>query len=201
MKASRERIFLGPNWHVDCRLVAELPEDSVVGIRFITYAISCGIALSVLLFTGWYAYTDISLRHQIEDGTLHLEDDRWEVIEITRLQRFYEIESRKIESAYKEMKNPVLISSFVSRLGHQLPERTVIDTIEYNDGVFIVRGRIRETSERASIALGGFLEALRKDPDVGPHCNSINVTALDRSVDDEQMMTYSITFHLKERTL
>jgi hypothetical protein len=201
MKASRERLFLGPNWHVDCRLVAELPEDSVVGIRFITYAVSVSIALTVLLFTGWYVYSDINLRHQIEDATTHLEDDRWEVIEITRLQRFYEVESRKIESAYKEMRNPILISGFISQLGRTLPDRMVIDDIDFTDGVVVVKGRIRETSEHSSIALGDFLEALRKNPDVGPHCISINVTALDRSIDDEQMMTYSITLKLKERPI
>jgi hypothetical protein len=201
MKASRERIFLGPNWHVDCRLVAELPEDSVVGIRFITYAISCAIALSFMLFTGWYVYTDINLRHQIEDATLHLEDDRWEVIEISRLQRFYEIESRKIESAYKEMRNPILISGFITELGRTLPGRMAVDAIEYSDTGIVVKGRIRETSENASIALGDFLESLRKDPEVGSHCLSINVTALDRSVDDDQIMSYAITFKLKPRSI
>lgn len=200
MKASRERIFLGPNWHVDCRLVAELPEDSVVGIRFITYAVSSAIALAVVLFTGWYVYSDLSLRHQIEDATLRLEDDRWEVIEITRLQRFYEIESKKIESAYNEMKNPILISGFISELGRTLPERMIIDSIEYNEGSFVVHGRLRETSERASILIGDYMEKLRKDPELGPHYNSINVTALDRSADDDQMMNYTITFKLKPRT-
>jgi hypothetical protein len=186
---------------VDCRLVAELPEDSVVGIRFITYAIASAVALAVMLFTGWYIYTDINLRHQIEDATLHLEDDRWEVIEITRLQRFYEIESRKIESAYKEIRNPILLSGFISVLGHTLPERMVIDDIDFADNIFIVKGRIRETSEHSSIALGDFLETLRKNPDVGPRCTSINVTALDRSIEDDQMMTYSITFKLKPRSI
>jgi hypothetical protein len=200
MKASRERIFLGPNWHVDCRLVAELPEDSVVGIRFITYAVSFSIALAVVLFTGWYVYSDLSLRHQIEDATLRLEDDRWEVIEITRLQRFYEIESKKIESAYTEMKNPVLISGFVSEMGKTLPDRMIIDLIEFDTDTFVVRGRMRETSERASILIGEYMEKLRKDPEVGPHFTTINVTALDRSTDDDQMMNYSITFRLKPRT-
>jgi hypothetical protein len=196
-----ERIFLGPNWHVDCRLVAELPEDSVVGIRFITYAISCGIALSVMLFTGWYVYTDINLRHQIDEANLHLEDDRWEVIEITRLQHFYEQESRKIESAYKEMRNPILISGFISQLGRTLPERMVVDDIDYTDSIFVVKGRIRESSEHASVSLGDFLESLRKNPEVGPHCSSINVTALDRSFEDDQMMTFTVTFKLKPRSI
>jgi hypothetical protein len=181
-------------------LVAELPEDSVVGIRFITYAVSVAIAFSAVLFTGWYAYADLTVRHQIEDGTMRLEEDQWEVIEIRRLQRFYEIESKKIESAYNEMKNPVLISGFTNELGRTLPERMVADSIEFGDGKFLVRGRMRESSEQASILLGKYLDKLRADPQVGPHYTSINVTALDRSPDDEQMMNYTLTLRLKPRT-
>jgi hypothetical protein len=200
MSRARDRLFLTPHWHIDCRLVAELPEDSVVGIRFITYAVSCAIALAFVLFTGWYAYADISLRHQIEDATQRLEDDRWEVIEIRRLQRFYEIESKKIESAYSEIKNPILLSGFTNELGRTLPERMVVDSIDFGDGRILVRGRLRESSEQASILLGKYLDQLRADPEIGPHFASINVTGLDRSTEDDQMMSYSITLHLKART-
>jgi hypothetical protein len=200
MISSRDRLFLASHWHVDCRLVAELPEDSVVGIRFITYAISSAIALAAVLFTGWYAYADLSLRHQIEDATQHLEDDRWEVIEIRRLQRFYEIEAKKIESAYSEMKNPILISGFISELGHDLPDRMVVDSIELNENQFVVRGRLREVSERASRLIGSYLDKLRNDPEVGPHFSQINVTSLGRSSEDEQVMVYTITYRLKPRT-
>jgi hypothetical protein len=200
MTSARERLLLASHWHVDCRLVAELPEDSVVGLRFITYAISCAIALAAILFTGWYAYADLSLRHQIEDATQHLEDDRWEVIEIRRLQRFYEIEAKKIESAASEMKNPLLLSGFISELGHDLPERMVVDSIELSEGQFVVRGRLREASERASRLIGGFLDKLRNDPELGPHFSQINVTSLDRSPEDEQVMIYSITLRLKPRS-
>jgi hypothetical protein len=199
MRGFRDRLFLGPHWHVDCRLVAELPEDRVVGIRFITYAVSCAVTVAVLLFTGWYVYTDLNLRHQIDDAVVRLEDDRWDVIEIIRLQRFYEIESKKIESAYSEMKNPVLISGFISELGRTLPDPMVVDSIEFGDNAFVIRGRLRESSERASILLGDYLDKMRKSPDVGPHYSSITVTALDRSLDDEEMMNYTITLHLKPR--
>jgi hypothetical protein len=199
MSRARERLFLTPNWHIDCRLVAELPEDSVVGIRFITYAVSCAIALAVVLFTGWYVYADLSLRHQIDDAAQRLEDDRWEVIEIRRLQRFYEIESKKIESAYSEMKNPILLSGFTKELGRTLPERMVIDSIDFGDGRILIRGRLRESSEQASILLGKYLEQLRSDPDVGPYFTTINVTGLDRSTEDDQMMSYTLTLHLKAR--
>jgi hypothetical protein len=198
--SARDRLFLSPHWHVDCRLVAELPEDSVVGIRFITYAVSCALALAAILFTGWYGYADLSLRRQIEDASLRLEDDHWEVVEIRRLQHFYENASKQIESAYSEMKNPILISGFMSSLGRILPDRMVVDQIEFGDGKILVRGRLRETSEQASILLGKFLEKLRADPEVGPHYTSINITDLDRSPEDDQIMIYSLTLHLKPRT-
>jgi hypothetical protein len=198
--SARDRLFLSPHWHVDCRLVAELPEDSVIGIRFITYAVSCGVALAAVLFTGWYGYADLSLRRQIEDATLRLEDDHWEVVEIRRLQHFYENASKQIESAYSEIKNPILVSGFLSDLGRILPERMVVDTIQYGDGKILIRGRLRESSEQASILLGKFLEKLRADADVGPHFTSINVTDLDRSPDDDQIMLYSLTLRLKPRT-
>lgn len=200
MSNARDRLFLTPHWHVDCRLVAELPEDSVVGIRFMTYAVSCAIALAAVLFTGWYVYADISLRRQIDDASQRLEDDRWEVIEIRRLQHFYENASKQIESAYNEMKNPFLISGFTVALGRTLPDRMAIDTIEYGDGKILIHGRLRETSEAASILLGKYLDKLRADPEVGPHFTSINVTGLDRSTDDDQMMIYALTLKLKART-
>jgi hypothetical protein len=198
--SARDRIFLSPHWHVDCRLVAELPEDSVVGIRFITYAISSALALAAVLFTGWYAYADFSLRRQIDDANLRLEDDHWEVVEIRRLQHFYETASKQIESAYSEMKSPILISGFLTELGHALPDKMVVDTVEFGDGRLIVRGRLRESSEMASQLLGKFLEKLRTDPEVGPHYTSINVTDLDRSPEDDRVMLYTLTMRLKPRT-
>jgi len=199
MSRAKERLFLAPNWHVDCRLIAELPEDSVVGMRFITYAVSCAVALAAVLFTGWYAYADLTVRRQIEDAEQRIEDDRWEVIEIRRLQRFYEMESKKIESAYSEMRNPILISEFITELGKTLPDRMVVDTLEFNEGRFVIHGRLREASERASLLLGNYLDKLRANPEVGPRFSSINVTSLDRSLEDEQMMTYAITMRLKPK--
>ncbi len=199
MSRPRDRLFMTPHWHVDCRLVAELPEDSVVGIRFITYAVSCAIAIAAVLFTGWYVYADISLRRQIEDASQRLEDDRWDVIEIRRLQHFYEVETKKIESAYSEMRNPILLSGFMTNVGHTLPDRMAVDSIDFVDGKIVMRGRMRESSEAASILLGKYLEKLRADPEVGPRFTTINVTDLDRSTDDDQVMVYALTFRMKPK--
>ena len=200
MTRGRERLFLAPNWHVDCRLVAELPEDSVVGMRFITYAVSSAIALAALLFTGWYAYADFSLRQQIADGNRRLEDDYWDVAEVRRLQRFYEIEAKKIESSYSELKSPILVSGFLSDIGHTLPDRMLVDLIDYGDGKINVRGRLRESPQKASQLIGSYVDKLRADAKVGSHFTAINITGLERSTEDEQMMNFEITFHIKPRS-
>jgi hypothetical protein len=201
MSRSSDRFFASPNWHVDCRLVAELPEDSVVGVRFITYMVSIAVALAALLLTGWFAYSDVNLRQQIDDANHRLEDDYWDVAEIRRLQRFYEIEAKKIESAYAEIKNPIFFSGFISDLGRTMPDRMIVDAIDFTEGKIVVRGRFPESPEKASELIGGYVAKLRKDPEEGPHFSAINITALERSTEDEQMMTYELTFHLKARSL
>jgi hypothetical protein len=200
MMLSRERLSLSPNWHIDCRLVVELPEDSVVGVRFTIFAVSCVIAISAVLFTGYLGYLDLNIRHQINDWNAKIEEDKWEVIAIRIRQRNYETESKKVESAYAEMKNPIFISGFISELGHTLPDHMTVNSIDWKEGTVVVRGDLRETSERASMILGGFLDKLRADPEIGPHFNSINLTGAERSKDDEQLMVYLITFRGKPRT-
>jgi hypothetical protein len=200
MSSARERLFLPPNWHVDCRLIAELPEDSVVGMRFITYAVSIAIALAAVLFTGWYGYADFSLRQQIDDSNHRLEDDYWDVAEVRRMQRFYEVEAQKIESAYSEMKNPLYLSGFVSDIGQSLPDRMLVDSFDFGNGKMVMRGRLRDNPERASQTIGTYVAKLRGIATVGPHFTSINITSLERSVEDERIMNYEITFHLKPRS-
>jgi hypothetical protein len=200
MSRGRDRLFLTPHWHVDCRLVAELPEDSVVGVRFITYAVSIAIALAMVLFTGWFAYADFSLRQQINDGNHQMEDTYWDVAEVRRIQRFYEIEAKKIESAYSEIKNPIFLTGFVSDIGHTLPEHMLVDSFDFGNGKMVVRGRLRENPERASQTIGGYVDNLRGNASVGQQFNPINITSLERSTEDEHMMNYEITFHVKPRT-
>lgn len=200
MKSSGDRLFLSPNWHLDCRLIVELPEDSVVGVRFMTYATTSAIALSAMLFTGWLAYRDLSVRHMIADAEQRIEEDHWDVVEIRRLQRFYELETKKIESAYSEMRNPFLISGFISELGRTLPDRMMVDSIDWNDGKVTIRGGLRETSEQASLLIGSYVDTLRADPGIGPHFSSITLTGLNRSTEDEQMMGYEITLRFRPRS-
>ena len=200
MKSSGDRLFLSPNWHVDCRLIVELPEDSVIGVRFMSYTVTSAVTLAAVLFTGWLGYRDLSLRHMIDDAEQRIEQDRWDVIEIRRLQRFYELETKKIEGAYSEMRTPILISGFISEVGRTLPERMLVDTIDWADNKVFVRGGIRDSSEHASLLLGNYVELLRADPEIGPNFTSITLTGLNRSIDDDQVMGFEISFHMRMRS-
>jgi hypothetical protein len=198
---SRDRIFLNENWHIDCRLVAELPEDSVVGIRFLIYAVSCVIAILAVLITGYLGYSDINIRHQIDGWNNKIEEDKWEMLAIKIRQRYYEAESKKVESAYNEIRNPVFVSGIITELGRKLPDRMQIDSIDWNEGIMTLRGGLRDTSEHASMILGAFVDTLRADSEIGPHFSSINLTGADRSSDDDQMMVFQVTLHQKPRSL
>ena len=60
-------LTLDPRWHVDCRIEAELPEDKVIGKRFIIHAAFVAAALSAVTYTGWLGFVTLNLRHQIAD--------------------------------------------------------------------------------------------------------------------------------------
>jgi hypothetical protein len=94
----------------------------------------------------------------IDDAEQRIEEDRWDVIEIRRLQRFYELETKKIEGAYSEMRTPLLVSGFISEVGRTLPDRMVVDSIDWSDNRVTIRGGLRETSERASQLLGDYVD-------------------------------------------
>jgi hypothetical protein len=191
--ASHDRLLLGPNWHVDCRLVVELPEDSIVGVRFTIYAFSAA------LFTGYLAYLDLNIRHQIADWNQRIEEDKWEELAIKIRQHNYEAESKKIESAYAEMKNPVFVSGFISELGRTLPDQMVVNSIDWSEGTVVFRGDLRDTSEQASRILGDYVDKLRADPEIGPRFSSINLTGAERSTEDDQEMIFEITMRAKPK--
>src|ERR1019366_3723129 len=102
--------------------------------------------------------------------------------------------------AYAEMRSPLLISGFMSEVGRTLPDRMLVDTIDRTESKVIIRGGIRESSERASMILGNYVELLRADSEIGPHFTSITLTGLNRSIEDDQVMGSKIRFNSKPRS-
>lgn len=190
---------LSPHWHVDLRLETELPEDTVIGTRFLVHAAFSAVALTALVFAGYQGYLALSLSHQIQDWEKRINDNRAEVADIMRMQREYSAEAVKIDQAYTLARPHLFVSEFIDNLGRTRPERIAIDLIEWNDSGVVLRGNLRERSDRATELLGGYIDQLRRDPKIGPLFREIILTDLDRGVSGETLR-FEIKFSMKGST-
>ncbi|MSU66367.1 MAG: hypothetical protein EXS38_09765 [Opitutus sp.] len=121
MSRSRDPLTLSPNWHVDCRIEAELPQDNVVGTRFLIKVVFTAFGMRALLYAGWLGYLNVSLRHQIRDWEQRIVGNRAEMIDIQRMQRDYAVESAKIDQAYALVRPPLYVSGFTNNIGRTRP--------------------------------------------------------------------------------
>ena len=196
MSRERDPLGLSPHWHVDVRIVAELPEDNVVGRRFLVSVIFSAATLAVALYAGWLGYLNFSLRHQIRDWEQRIVDNRAEVADIKHMQREYAVESAKIDQAYALVRPTLFVSGFIADLGRTRPEQVVIDTVDWSEGGVIVRGNVRENSQRATLLLGNYAKQLTKDEKIGPLFREIVLTNLDRGGTGD-ILNFELTFRLK----
>ncbi len=187
----------GAHWHIDCRLENELPEDNIVGTRFLINALFGALAVAALLFTGWLGYLDLNTRSQTRDWEQRINDNRGEVHDIKRMQGEYALEAKKIDEAYELIKPKLFVSGFITNVGRLRPAPLFIDTIEWNDLSIIMRGSIREKSERASVLLGNYVKTLAKNEVLSPLFRDIRLTGFDRGATDD-VMNFEIAFYLKD---
>ncbi len=196
MKRSRDPLILSPHWHVDCRIEADLPEDNIVGTRFLINVVFTAVAVVALIFSGWLGYVNLNLRHQIRDWEQRINENRAEVRDIQRMQQEYAVEAAKIDQAYSLVRPRLYVSSFLLNLGRTRPEQMAIDQIEWNDAGIIVRGSIADRSERATRLLGGYVEQLRKDEKLIPIFRDIGLTDVDRGATGD-MLKFEIIFRFR----
>lgn len=196
MKRSRDPLALSPHWHVDCRIEAELPEDNIVGTRFLINMVFTALALASVLFTGWLGAKNVSLRYQIRDWEQRINDNRAAVNEIQQMGQEYAVEAAKIDQAYTLVRPQFFVTGFISNLGRTRPEQVVIDIIEWNEAGIVVRGSLKENSERAMRTLGGYVAQLNSDRRIGPIFREITLTDLDRGTSGETIK-FEIVFRLK----
>ncbi|MBX3748851.1 MAG: hypothetical protein KF897_02030 [Opitutaceae bacterium] len=186
----------GAAWHFDCRLVAELPEDSVVGTRFLINAIFGGITLGIGLGAGWLAYTNFELRRQVNVWEKRMADNAQVLQEIAAVQRDFARDSARLDEAYNLMHQPMAVSELTTLLGESRPAQVTFELIETGGPeVIVLRGSLRDSSERASRLLGAYVDQLRAHPRLGPLCREIVLTSLERRELDDSL-SFEITFRL-----
>lgn len=196
MKRNRDPLALTPHWHVDLRIVAELPEDNIIGTRFLANVVFTSIAAALLLYTGWLGYTNLSLQHQITDWEQRINDNRAEVRDIQHMQREYFAEAVKIDQAYALVRPHFHVSAFVANLGRTRPEQMTVDLIEWNDSGVVVRGSIHEPSKRASELLRDYIDQLKKHDKIASLFREIDITDIDRGSGGDSLR-FEILFRLQ----
>jgi hypothetical protein len=196
MSRERDPLATSPHWRVDLRLLAELPEDNIIGTRFIVHVVFSAVALAALLFTGWLGYLDFSLRYQIRDWEQRINDNRAESHDLQRMQVEYAAEAAKIDEAWKLVRPQLRVFEFVNNLGRTRPDKLVIDLIEWNETGLVVRGTLQESSENATSILKEYLKVLKSDEKIAPLFHEIEPTDMSRSSGND-VFKIEITFRFK----
>lgn len=197
MSSDGDQLDLDPHWHVDCRIMADLPEDSVIGTRFLINAAVGALTLALALGTLWLFYGNLALRENINDWEKRLAERQAESSEIETLQLAFNRESVAVDRAYELIHSPLAVTQFVQHLGRTRPDIMVIDLIERSGNVILLRGSLRESSERASRLLSAYVLRLREDPATGTPFKDIVLTSVER-LNEGDMIRFEITFRLKE---
>lgn len=199
MKFSRkdDTLDLGPYWHLDCRLAAELPEDNVVRARFLADALLGAIAFGLLLLCLWVGYVNASLSASIADWEQRVAQNRRETEELQKIQQSTSTYSNRLARAAELTGTPYLFSQLLLDLGRTRPDQIRIDVIEMSETVIYLRGNISETSDRATRLLGRYVETLRRDPAIGPHFSEITPSSIDRVTNQNDAFTFEITLRKK----
>ena len=181
MSKSRDPLALSPHWHVDCSLVAELPDDRVVSGRFLINLPFGAITLVLLVLVGLNLANFLSLRFNITDWNRRLSDSRVELASIKQMQREYVGTAKKIEMAHTLLKGRLMVYAFMTELGRTRPDQMVMNDIEATGSSIVVRGTLGESSEQATLLIGKFVEQMRRDPEIAPYFrkDNINVTSFE----------------------
>lgn len=181
-------------WRVDCRLETELPEDSIVGTRFLLHTASGVFAAIGVLMLCWLGYQYLSMRQGIADWDTRIAENQEIVREVDQLRRAYSAEAVKVDQAFALMKPELLVHPFTARIARTRPETMIIDSIESGDaGGVVLRGTLAEDSERASRLLGQYVVKLRADEVIGPQFSEILISSLDRR-EGADLLNFELVF-------
>ncbi len=182
---------------MDFRLADELPDDSIIGRRFIINAIASLFMAASLLAVSWTTYELWVVRAGISDWQARMDNAGPELKEVERLQREYVLETARIDEIHGMMHYPMPLTILVGELGRTLPGIVSLDMIESLEGEIVVRGTLEANSEQASRLIGDYVKGLIDNEVIGPHFEEIKLSGLER-FDEEDGLSFEFTMTPKE---
>jgi len=185
------------DWRMDFCLSAELPEDSIIGRRFITNALASLVVAGALLALAWTGYELWVVKGGIGDWQARMANAGPELKEVERLQGEYVLETQRIDQIHRLMSNPMPVTRLIGELGRTLPDIVSLDMIESYDDEIVVRGTLEASSQEASKLIGNYVKGLSDNPVIGPHFEEIKLSGLER-FDDEDGLSFEFTMTPKD---
>lgn len=182
-------------WHVNCRCFVHLADHKVASRRLLTGTIAGAIALFAVAVTAWQLYVMQTLRTDIRYWEEQMSESRKLFDELTAATTSLKTQTAVLDRAYDLMGTSYQHSELILELGRTIPPRVRIDRIETNDTRVALNGVVLEPAEEASRTLGRYMEALRRNPAIGPLFSSITITSLGRRSDSDTV-NFEITLRL-----
>jgi hypothetical protein len=181
-------------WRLDCRFPAQQPATGQGRRQFRTTALLATLAAGCALFAFWQwsvirsydADTDY-WRQQIASNQQLFDD-------LHRATTALRTKSERFNHAEALMRKPIPATEFILNLGRTLPPNMEVQRIEATDGRIAMGGLLREPPDQSSLILGRYMEELRRTPAIGPLFSSIALTALQRTDDSDDTLTFEISF-------
>lgn len=194
--AKADAIYQGP-WRVDCRISTALPSGDLVRRRFITNGLAATLALAALVFTFWLVFLDRTLEAEISGWQRRISDNKPQVDALNEETRKLSIDAARIDAAYQMMVAPYQVSELLIALGRNRAASMEIESLDSTPSGLVVRGVLRESSDRAKITLDQVRQEMLKDPLIGRCFGSIGLTSFSRR-EEIDSFDFDLTFKLKE---
>lgn len=194
--AKPDAVYQGP-WRVDCRISAALPSGDLVRRRFITNGIAATLASAALVFTFWLAYLGRTLEGETAGWRQRITDNKRQVDALEADTRALSAAATRIDSAYALMATPYRLSELLMALGRNRPANMQIDSLDSLATGLVLRGTLREPSDRAKITLDQCRHQMLQDPLIGARFASIGLTSFSRR-EEADTFDFELSFKLKE---
>ena len=172
-KKSDASVAMSSPWHSNFRNYQQLPDTKVVRTTFFINTAAIAVVLGLMLWLGFREYHIYNLATQIAGSQKEIDAHTRANREALRLNKAFEVESKKIAEAQifrQALMNP---AEFVTLLGQTLPKAITIESVEArlaesNVGVtFMVRGQVAGVAGEAAGGAAGEVGMLRAHPRPG----------------------------------
>lgn len=184
-------------WHADYKLPDITAERVAASRRFLTGAVALALLVFTVALASWQLYANGSLRDDLQYWERQMTMNRALFEELSTANHKLQTQSAALRQAYDLMAAPFQLSEFLIHLGRTIPPRMRIDHIETNERRTALSGVLLEPAEEATGTLGVYVDALRRNPAIGPLFTSITITSLQRRNDSDAVL-FEITLRLKE---